>query len=90
MSDLDDLLRDPDPSVVDVLRVVAQAADVLRRHEQRLDAFSERLLLVDELPAAAPFGALLRLQQGTVAERLPLYLGNGPNQPLTKLTPVTV
>jgi hypothetical protein len=44
-------------------------------------------LIVDELPAAAPFGALIRLRTGTIADRLPVYIGNGPTQPLTKLTP---
>lgn len=69
---------------------VERVAERLARHENRLDNLSDRLLLVDELPANAPYGALLRLRAGTLADRAALYLGNGAGQPLTKLTPQTV
>lgn len=85
MSDIDELL--PDPSPARIVRVLAQLADAARRHEARLDNLYERLILVDQLPADAPFGALLRLTTGGVAARTPIYVGNGPGQPLTKLTP---
>jgi hypothetical protein len=55
-----------------------------------LDALYDRLLLVDELPASAPFGALIRLTAGSVAARSLIYVGNGPGQPLTKLAPVAL
>lgn len=86
MTDIAEVMRRP--TVAGVARVLAQVAELLGRHEKRLDLLYDRLLLVDELPASAPFGALIRLQQGTVAERSALYLGNGPGQPLSKLTPL--
>lgn len=55
--------------------------------DDRLGPIESRLLIVDALPASAPFGALIRLRTGTLAERSALYLGNGPTQPLSKLTP---
>ena len=87
MSDLQEILRAPRPTLAQTLRVLAQIAALFERHERRLDTLYERLLIVDELPDSAPFGALLRVRTGTVAQRATLYLGNGPNQPLTKLTP---
>lgn len=85
----DDLLR--------ALRPVAQALEEVARHRDTLvetvafvNQLQERLMIVDALPANAPLGSLLRLREGTVAQRLPLYLGNGPDQPITKLTPVVV
>jgi hypothetical protein len=74
----------------DVLAVLEQMVERLERYERLFDALEARLLLVDALPADAPFGALIRLRKGTVAERLPLYLGNGAGQPLTKLLPVAL
>lgn len=83
---------------------IAQALDQLQRtnaaleeHRETLldtvefvNQLQERLMIVDALPANAPLGSLIRLRNGTVAQRLPLYLGNGPDQPITKLTPVVV
>lgn len=66
------------------------AGDAIRDLRGRLEPIEARLLLLDELPDSAPFGALIRLTAGTVAERTPLYLGNGPNHPLTKLTPTAL
>jgi hypothetical protein len=50
----------------------------------RLAPLEERLLLLDELPANAPLGALIRVRGDLTGS---LYLGNGPTRPLTKLTP---
>lgn len=70
-------------------RLDAQAVQVAAL-DARFGVYESRFLLVDELPLEAPLGALLRLRVGTVAQRLPLYLGNGAGQPLTKLTPTVV
>jgi hypothetical protein len=43
-----------------------------------------RAIVVTELPANAPLGALIRLQGDVTGS---LYLGNGPNRPLSKLVP---
>ena len=103
---LDELERDlaarpNEPTkVADLLRVVraqAQAFEEIVKHRDTLaetvgfvNALQQRLLLVDELPADAPFGALIRLRTGTGAQRAALYLGNGPSQPISKLVPVAV
>jgi hypothetical protein len=88
--DVAELLSDPHPSPARIVRVLAQVAQTLRRHEQRLDAVYERFLIVDELPESAPFGALIRLRTGTLAQRTPVYVGNGAGQPLTKLVPTAL
>lgn len=85
MSDLEEVRRSAEPR--QLLRLLEQLWDRVGRHEKRLDNLHDRLLLVDELPASAPFGALLRLTTGPAAGRTPIYVGNGPNQPLSKLTP---
>lgn len=90
MSDLSDLLADASPDPRRIVGVLAQVEEALRRHEKRLDTLYERLLLVDALPTEAPFGALMRLTTGGVAARTPVYVGNGPGQPLTKLTPTPI
>lgn len=64
--------------------------EALQDVDDRLDPIEKRLLLVDELPASAPMGALIRLTTGPAAGRVPLYLGNGPGQPLSKLVPEPV
>lgn len=87
MSDLGELRRKRHLRPDDLLPVLEQVAERFARYEKLFDALQARLLLVDELPAEAPFGALIRLRQGTVAQRTPLYMGNGPGQPLSKLTP---
>lgn len=73
-----------------VERLVDNGRSALAALDDRLAPIEARLVVVDVLPAEAAYGALIRLRQGTVAERLPLYLGNGPGQPLTKLTPTAV
>ena len=90
IADLADLVGREHPDPAQIVRVLAQVADALQRHEKRLDVLHERLLLVDTLPTSAPFGALLRLTTGTVVQRTPLYLGNGPGQPLSKLVPTPI
>ncbi len=60
------------------------------RHEMslRLDALerqTNRAAVVDDLPANAPLGALIRLRGDATGA---LYLGNGPTRPVTKLLPV--
>lgn len=103
MSDLAELERDllgHDSQVVtraDLLRVVraqAQAFEEIVKHRDTLtetvqfvNQLQDRLLIVDDLPAEAPLGALIRRRNGTLGERATLYLGNGPNQPLSKLVP---
>jgi hypothetical protein len=79
------------------VRAVAEIASLIEQHHAKLvetvqfvNALQDRLLLVEELPASAPMGALIRLTKGTVAARQPVYVGNGPNQPLTKLLPVAL
>ena len=42
---------------------------------------------VADLPASASRREWFRVQTGTVAERTAIYVGNGPNLPLAKLTP---
>lgn len=83
--------------LLQALRAVAQAFEEIEKHRGTLadtvgfvNALQDRLLLVDALPAEAPFGALLRLTVGGLAVRAPLYLGNGTGQPLSKLVPVAV
>lgn len=95
----EELQRDPDEPVTNAtllraFRTVFQLADLVERHRatlvdtvQTVNQLETRLLLVDELPASAPYGALIRLRTGTLAERASLYLGNGQNQPLSRLTP---
>ncbi len=72
-----------------VVRAVAQVREKLNRmvdvDDDRLGLIESRLLIVDDLPTNAPFGAIIRRRgEATV------YLGNGPNQPLSKLTPVAL
>lgn len=85
MNDLDELRRHADPERI--VRVLAQVAEVLAQYDRRLDAIQGRLLIVDELPANAPLGALIRLRGDLTGA---LYLGNGPTRPLTKLLPVAL
>ncbi len=70
-------------------RVAAQSLDRLRREmDQRLDELerqTNRAAVVDDLPANAPLGALIRLRGDQTGA---LYLGNGPTRPVTKLLPV--
>ena len=73
-----------------VLRTLGRFEDQVRDNRQFIEALQDRLLIVDDLPADAPFGALIRLRVGTVGQRASLYLGNGPGQPLSKLVPVAV
>lgn len=87
----------PAAMLLRAVRLVAQALEQIARHREELrdtvvkvNQFEERLLLVDALPPEAPFGALIRLRTGPAAGRAPLYLGNGPGQPLSKLVPVPV
>lgn len=68
----------------------ATAVDELEGIHATLDPIEQRLLIVGTLPPEEKFGALIRRNTGTVAQQAPLYLGNGPGQPLSKLTPVAV
>lgn len=86
MSDLEELVAEAgrgqpvDPQRL--VGVVARVRDILTRLDARLVPFEQRLLVVDDLPANAPFGALIRVRgQAT------LYLGNGPAQPLSRVVP---
>ena len=45
---------------------------------------------VADLPLNASPRQWFRVSSGTVAERTAVYVGNGPNQPLTKLTPAAL
>lgn len=79
------------------LRPVAQALEESARNRGKItetvgfvNDLQARLFIVDALPADAPYGALIRLRAGTVAQRATLFLGNGPGQPLSKLVPVAV
>jgi hypothetical protein len=67
--------------------VVAGALRALRRVLERIDRIEERLLIVDELPESAPFGALIRVRGDLTGA---LYLGNGLTRPLSKLVPVAL
>ena len=94
MSDLQELQRDlvergDQPvragDLLRFMRAFAQHADVVRETVQTVKQYEERLLIVDELPDSAPFGALIR-RRGTAA----LFLGNGLDQPLSRLVPQAV
>lgn len=80
MTDLDDIENDPDlPKALEPLvQVVSQIDD-------RLSRLEHGLLILDVLPAHAPFGALMRVRGDASGA---LYMGNGQNQPITKLVPV--
>lgn len=84
MSDLDGLLaffgRGKHEELLPLVRCLLQLDDRLTRLERGL-------LIVDDLPASAPFGALLRLRGDLTGS---LYLGNGATRPLSKLVPVAV
>ncbi len=57
-------------------------------HEQQITQDRQELnraAVVDVLPANAALGALIRLRGDQTGA---LYLGNGPNRPVTKLLPV--
>lgn len=86
------------PSVGDILQVVRRGVAELSEWrtrivaafetlDGRLDLIEARLLIVDTLPADAPFGALIRLRGDTTGA---LYTGNGTGQPLGKLVPEAV
>lgn len=72
-------------SLSDIARALGEVADRTEDTRRFLDALQDRLLIVDELPETAPFGALIR-RRGQAA----LFLGNGPSQPLSRLVPQAV
>lgn len=76
--------------MVRVLQTLAQLAESARADRQFIEALQARLQIVDELPADAPFGALIRRRTGTVGERATVYTGNGPGQPLARLVPTAL
>ena len=82
MSYLDELVDDRTISPT-LVRVMSEL-------RERLEKLDRRDVVVDELPEWAPLGTTIRLRKGTQAERIPLYLGNGPGQPLSKLVPQPV
>ena len=61
--------------------------DQLRADVAVLQTQANRAATVTELPAAAPFGTLIRLQGDLTGA---LYLGNGMQRPLTKLLPTVL
>lgn len=69
---------------------VTQLEEYVVAVDDRLSKLEIRFQLVDALPVDAPLGTMMRLRVGTQAERIPLYLGNGTGQPLTKLVPTAV
>jgi hypothetical protein len=84
-----------------LVRVVAQMQDAIGRAVDRnrddlvdtvqfVNQLQERLQIVDVLPTSAPFGAIIRLNTGPAAGRIPLYIGNGDSQPLSKIIPVAL
>lgn len=96
MSDLQDLYRDfvrrgNEPlrasDMARVLQSLGQLGESVRDDRQFIEALEDRLLIVDDLPTEAPFGALIRRRTGTVGERATVYTGNGPGQPLARLVP---
>lgn len=84
-----------------VLRATGQALDQIEQHRQALtntvqtvnenkgfiEALEARLLIVDDLPEDAPFGALIRRRNGTVGQKATLYTGNGIGEPLARIVP---
>lgn len=86
LDDLRSLLRRrgrrDDPAAA--LRFIAL---VLQQLDDRLDPLEKRLLIVDALPASAPFGALIRVRGDATGA---LYTGNGAGRPLGKITPTAV
>lgn len=65
-----------------VVRAIGSLAASIRNDREFIDALEARLMIVDDLPLEAPFGALIR-RRGTAS----LYLGNGEGQPLSRLVP---
>lgn len=64
--------------------------NAIRDFRARLVALEQqvnRAAIVDQLPANAPFGTLIRLRGDATGA---LYQGNGQNQPLSKLLPVAI
>lgn len=66
--------------------------ELVARGDRRLDELERTgatFVLVDtvaDLPASAGPREFFRVRTGTAAERLAVYVGNGPSQPLGKLT----
>lgn len=60
--------------------------------EDRTNAQIELLFVeaVIDLPSGAPPRTWYRVQTGTVAERATIYVGNGVDRPLSKLTPTSL
>lgn len=83
--------------VSDLLRLIGaveQTFEEIGRHRDTLaetvafvNALQERLMIVDDLPAEAPFGALIRRRNGTVGQKATLYTGNGTGEPLARIVP---
>ena len=84
LDELEDSLRSEDrPFSPTLLRVMGEL-------RERLEKLDRRVIVVDELPQSAPLGTTIRLRKGTQAERVAIYWGNGPGQPLTKTVPQVV
>lgn len=76
-------------------RIDAQAARTDALADAVQDAAASMLILeivatVADLPANAPVRRWYRVQSGTLAERAAIYVGNGPNLPLTKVTTTAI
>lgn len=76
------------------LRPISQALEEIGRHRAKIaetvqfvSALEARLLIVDDLPTEAPFGALIRRRNGTTAQKATLYTGNGSGEPLARIVP---
>jgi hypothetical protein len=83
--------------LIRVISAVEQTLEEIGRHRDTLaetvefvNQLQERLQIVDVLPTSAPFGAIIRLNTGPAAGRIPLYIGNGDSQPLSKIVPVAL
>lgn len=76
--------------VADLETSTAAGAEQLQELTQRLAALEQqanRALVVDQLPANAPLGTLIRLRGDLTGA---LYLGNGNTRALTKLLPAVL
>lgn len=74
-------------AVADLAEWRRRVIDALDALDGRLEIIEQRLLIVNALPAEAPFGALIRLRGDATGS---VYTGNGPGRPLGRLTPTSL